>query len=85
MVAVTASAETTERGLAACLTKEWAQDVDKFAVAGDRASWDAYINASKCALLPKGTQVTVTDWSWDGYVEFAVQGVKLWAIGDAIK
>src|SRR5688572_5636303 len=76
---VDAQAATTVADYPACLTKEWLDDFQSFALAKDMASADAYVRDKKCIVVRGGLQVTITDL---GVIksEFAYNGFKFWTL-----
>lgn len=76
----------TEGGHTACVKEQWFDDVMKFIVAGDKASFQAYLDSNKCVILKKGLKVTVTDSPgvFGTRVEFVYSGIKFWTVREAL-
>jgi len=60
--------------------------MSKFAAAGDRASFDSYLNSQKCTILDDGVSVTVTDppGIFGTIAGFVFNGVKLWTVREGL-
>ncbi len=86
LVDAQANAATTKGGHAACLTKQWYEDMIQFVAQGDRASFNAYIEARRCVVVKAGLRVSVVEWPgmFGGTAAFVYQGVKLWTAREAL-
>ena len=84
--AIALGSATTEGGHIACVKKEWFADIMKFIVAEDKASVQAYLDANKCIILKKGLKVTITEspGAFGTKVGFAISGIKLWSVREAL-
>lgn len=78
---------TTDEGYVACLKRQWLDDMGAFAQAGDRGSFDAYVQQKKCVVMRAGLKVTVTDGPgmFGGQTGFIYKGTKLWTVREAIE
>jgi hypothetical protein len=78
-------AAVTVGGQYACLSEQWLDDFTGFAVAGDQASMQAYLDRNWCIYpLKGGLRVTINDV---GFVVhgFMFQGTQLYAPVEALK
>lgn len=77
----------TKGGHAACLSKEWFNDVVSFSVANDKGSFEAYVDSKKCVILKSGLRVTVTEspGMFGGTVGFVYQWIKFWTAREALE
>ncbi|SEH08108.1 hypothetical protein [Candidatus Venteria ishoeyi] len=78
---------TTKGGHAACLKKQWLDDVVSFVVAKDMDSFQAYLDSKKCIVLKKGLRVTVTEspGMFGGTAGFVFKGIKFWTVREALE
>lgn len=78
---------TTKGGDAACIKKEWLDDLFSFVAAGDKDSFQAYMDSKKCIILKKGLRVTVTEspGMFGGIAGFVFRGYKFWTAREALK
>ncbi len=78
-------ATTTDRCVA-CLTEQYLDDMTSFSIAGDKASFGAYIQTRKCFLLKTGIDVTVTKMPgmFGGKAEAVYKGVKFWTYREGL-
>jgi len=78
---------TTKGGGAACIKKEWLNDMFSFVAAGDKASFQAYMNSKKCIILKKGLRVTVTEspGMFGGTAGFVFRGYKFWTARESLE
>ncbi len=81
----TLSAKTVE-GYAACLEKEWLDDMSAFAAKNDQANFQAYLDKGNCILLKNGLPVTVTGSPGllGTQAEFVYKGTKFWTVREAL-
>lgn len=72
-------------GHAACLKKEWLDDVVSFVVAKDMGSFQAYLDTKKCLVLKEGLRVTITEspGMFGSTTGFVFQGIKFWTVREA--
>lgn len=77
----------TKGGHVACQKKEWLDDMIKFVVAEDMASFKAYVDSGKCLVLKAGLRVTVTDppGIFGGTAGFTFQGIKFWTVREGLE
>ena len=77
----------TTGGHAACLKKEWLDDVTKFVVAKDIDSFQAYLDSNKCIILKKGLRVTITEspGMFGGTADFVFKGIKMWTYREGLE
>lgn len=76
----------TKGGQVACTQEQWLDDITKFAVAGDKGSFNAYIASNKCLVLKDDVIVTLDEGTmFGGTVTFFYEGVKFWTAREAIK
>jgi hypothetical protein len=82
-----AMSATTKGGHAACLKKEWYDNMVSFVVAKDKASFQTYVDSKKCIILKKGLHVTVTEspGMFGGTAGFIFQGVNFWTARGALE
>jgi hypothetical protein len=78
---------TTKDGYVACLSEEWLGDMVKFVSAGDKKSFEAYVAARKCIVPRAGLKVTVTESPGllGTQTAYVYQGIKFWAVREAIE
>lgn len=76
----------TTGGQYACLKKQWLDDIITFAVADDRKSVQAYLNARRCFVVKKGLKVTVTESPgvFGTITGFVFEGTKLWTVREGL-
>ena len=78
-------AAVTVDGHYACLSETWLDDFTGFAVAGDKASMQAYLARNWCVFpLKGGLRVTINN---AGFIVhgFMYQGIQLYAPAEAVK
>jgi len=76
---------TSIGGHTACAQKVWLDDLISFVAAGDRGSFQAYIDSNKCIVLKKGLRVTITESPamFGGTAGFVYNGIRLWTVREA--
>lgn len=77
---------TTSNSSIACFTELALDDMTKFTVAGDRASFDAYVTQGKCIVMKGGVDVTVMEYPGllGGTAGFVYRGVKMWTTREGL-
>lgn len=77
---------TTSNSSIACFTESALNDMTKFTVAGDRASFDAYVTQGKCIVMKGGVDVTVMEYPGllGGTTGFVYRGVKMWTTREGL-
>ena len=85
-IMVSAQSATTNGGYVACRSLQWYEDMVSFTAAGDRASFQAYVDTDKCISVGKGLKITVVDLIGllSTKVEFVFRGIHLWAATESI-
>ncbi len=68
----------------ACITEQYWRDATSFIVAGDKASFMAYVNDQKCLILKDGIPVHVIDGGFT-YSIFSIQGMKFWVVDEGLR
>lgn len=84
MAAQAGPAAVTASGYPACSTERLLDDFMSFVVANDTDSMQAYLDSKKCIRLKGGVRVTILKYGPSVH-RFAYQGVKLWAMSEALK
>ncbi|MEI7636377.1 MAG: hypothetical protein WCJ37_03675 [Syntrophus sp. (in: bacteria)] len=71
---------TTSDSAIACFAESALDDMTKFTGAGDRASFNAYVDQRKCIVMKGGVDVTIVQYPGmlGGTTGFVYNGVKMW-------
>lgn len=77
---------TTVDGFAACFSKSDVEDLVKYSVAKDQASFNALLAAKRCIILKGGVTVTITESPgvFGTLTQFAIEAVKMWTVREGI-
>ena len=62
-----------------CETRTWMEDMISFGFAGDKISYNAYIQSDKCLIIKNRIRVTVIKMPmFSDVAQVAFKGIKVW-------